>query len=179
MSTAQEKDSAFIAWKENVTPLPDGNRAPPFRRPPRPLAAQRRLDDEAVPQESLSDHTAWDAGYETGDELAYLRSGMNSTTLRKLRRGHWVIQAELDLHGLKVEEARTALVLFLAECRRHHARCVKIIHGRGLGSKNREPVLKRKAGSWLAQRDEVLAFCQARAADGGAGAVIVLLKPGR
>jgi DNA-nicking Smr family endonuclease len=77
---------------------------------------------------------------------------------------------------LYADEARLYVVQFLAECRKRGARCVRIIHGKGLGSKNREPVLKHKLRSWLMQRDEVLAYCQAREVDGGAGALVVLLK---
>jgi DNA-nicking Smr family endonuclease len=93
-----------------------------------------------------------------------------------LRGGHWVVQSELDLHGLRVDEAREALARFLAEVRRRGDRCVRIIHGKGLRSRNREPVLKSKVRGWLRQRDEVLAFVEARPIAGGSGAVVVLLK---
>jgi DNA-nicking Smr family endonuclease len=96
--------------------------------------------------------------------------------LRKLRRGHWIVQAELDLHGLTRTEAHEAVAGFLREALRRARRCVRIVHGKGLGSKNREPVLKGKVRVWLAQRDDVLAFCQAPAAQGGSGAMLVLLK---
>jgi len=96
--------------------------------------------------------------------------------LRRLRRGHWVIQEELDLHGLTVNEAHALLSSFLNQCVRRGLRCVRIVHGKGLRSKNREPVLKRKVAGWLIQREEILAYCQARQADGGSGAVVVLLK---
>ena len=96
--------------------------------------------------------------------------------MRQLRRGHWVIQDELDLHGLTTAQARPLLVEFLNDCRRAGFRCVRIVHGKGLRSKNREPVLKGKVAGWLMQRDEVLAFCQARPTEGGGGAVIVLLR---
>jgi DNA-nicking Smr family endonuclease len=99
-------------------------------------------------------------------------------TLRRLRRGHWVIQDELDLHGHTTAEARTAVAAFLQACLRDAVRCIRIIHGKGLRSKNREPILKTKVANWLRQREEVLAFCQARPTDGGSGAVIVLLKSG-
>jgi DNA-nicking Smr family endonuclease len=92
------------------------------------------------------------------------------------RRGHWAIQDAIDLHGLTSPEARTLLAEFLASCVRRGLRCVRIIHGKGLRSKNREPVLKRKVAHWLMQRDEVLAYCQARRTEGGGGAVVVLLK---
>lgn len=96
--------------------------------------------------------------------------------MRKLRRGNWVIQSQLDLHGLRTDEAREALGEFLRAAIRRGQRCVRVIHGKGLGSVNKEPVLKNKVRNWLVQKDEVLAFCQATAADGGAGAVIVLLR---
>ena len=111
-----------------------------------------------------------------GDELNFLREGLASDTLRKLRRGYWLIQNQIDLHGLTVAEARPALVAFLNECLHDGLRCVRIIHGKGLGSKNGEPVLKRKVSSWLMQREEILAFCQARRTEGGGGAAIVLLR---
>lgn len=162
----------------NVTPLRAHGRivhTPPRRKP---VPEQRLLDERAALADSLSDHIGWDIGLETGDQLVYLRNGLSQQTLRKLRRGHWIIQAELDLHGHTTSEAREAVARFLAACLRRDARCVRIIHGKGLRSKNREPVLKMKVANWLMQRDEVLAFCQARQVDGGSGAVMVLLKAG-
>jgi DNA-nicking Smr family endonuclease len=169
-------DAAFKALLSDVTPLPPPNRAAQARPRPRPLPTQRLRDEHETLRESLSDWTPWEAGYETGEELIYARPGMQAHTLRKLRRGHWAVQEVLDLHGHTAAEARAALVEFLAHCRRAQIRCVRIIHGKGLGSPNREPVLKRKVASWLMQREEVLAFCQARRTEGGGGAVVVLLK---
>ena len=97
---------------------------------------------------------------------------------RMLRRGHWVIQDEIDLHGLTAPEAHALLAAFLAASLRRGLRCVRVIHGKGLRSKNREPVLRNKVARWLMQRDEVLAYCQARRTEGGSGAVVVLLKAG-
>jgi len=160
----------------DVTPLPRPNRAHPAKPPPRPVAQQRVRNEREVLQEALSDTDPWELGFEAGDELNFLRPGLASDTLRKLRRGHWKIQSEMDLHGLTVAEARPALVEFLNYCLREGLRCVRIIHGKGLGSKNQMPVLKRKVASWLMQRDEILAFCQARRTEGGGGAAVVLLK---
>lgn len=160
----------------DVTPLPRPQKAELDRPRPRPLPAQRIRDDRQALQDSLSDTLPWEAGIESGEELSFARHGVSPLTLRKLRRGHWHIQDELDLHGLSVDEARGWLGDFLHRCARRGLRCVRIIHGKGLGSKNREPVLKRKVAVWLIQRDEILAFCQARRADGGSGAVVVLLK---
>ena len=113
---------------------------------------------------------------EGGDEAAWVSSGIARTVLRDLRRGRWVVQADLDLHGMNRDEARHQSATFLAECLRQGYRCVRVVHGKGLGSPGREPVLKKLVLGWLAQRQEVLAFCQAKPADGGAGALIVLLK---
>jgi DNA-nicking Smr family endonuclease len=166
----------FRASVADVIPLADKARIEPQRPLPQPIPAQRLRDNREALRDSLSDQNPWDAGAETGEELCYLRNGVGTQTLRKLRRGHWVIQDELDLHGLTVEEARGLLVEFLSQCIRRGLRCVRVIHGKGLRSRNREPVLKRKVGGWLMQRDEILAFCQARPADGGSGAAVVLLR---
>lgn len=97
--------------------------------------------------------------------------------LRKLRRGHWILQGELDLHGARVDGARELLGAFLRDAIKHQRRCVRVIHGKGHGSIGKQPVLKGKVKNWLIQKDEVLAFCQAREHDGGGGALIVLLRP--
>ncbi len=176
VKSAETDGDLFEKLFLNVTPLPAHGRVvhPAPRR--KPIPEQRLRDERAALADSLSDHITWDIGMETGEELAFLRNGLSPQTLKKLRRGHWVIQDELDLHGHTSVEARELLVGFLNACLRHGTRCVRIIHGKGLRSKNREPVLKTKVANWLTQRDEVLAFCQARQADGGGGAVMVLLK---
>lgn len=166
----------FRASVSDVTPLPPPERVEHELPLPRPIPAQRLRDDREALDDSLSDSIPWDAGIETGDELSYARNGIGRQTLRKLGRGHWVVQDELDLHGLTSTEARQLLVEFLNHCLRRGMRCVRIIHGKGLRSKNREPVLKRKVAHWLMQRQEILAFCQARRS--GGGAVVVLLKAG-
>jgi DNA-nicking Smr family endonuclease len=168
----------FRASMADVIPLGRTEKVEHKRPLPGPIPTQRLLDDRETLRDSLSDHQPWDPAIETGDELTYARNGIGMQTLRKLRRGHWVTQAELDLHGLGVAEARDLLVEFLNLCARRGVRCVRIIHGKGLRSKNREPVLKQKVGRWLMQRDEILAFCQARQVDGGGGAVVALLKVG-
>lgn len=145
------------------------------RQPPSPWPRQRHHEDVRIMAEAMTDHWPWDE-LETGEELLFMRPGVQHEALRKLRRGEWLIQAELDLHGLASDAARLAVAEFLQTCRHRNKRCVRIIHGKGLGSRNREPVLKLKLKNWLAQRDEVLAFCQARPADGGGGAALVLIK---
>ena len=143
---------------------------------PEPIARQHLADEQAALAQSLSDEFSIESLLETDEGLSYARTGIGQETVRKLRRGHWVTQAQLDLHGMRTDEAREALADFLRSATKRGLRCVRVIHGKGLGSVNREPVLKKKVRNWLVQKDEVLAFCQARAADGGAGAVMVLLK---
>jgi DNA-nicking Smr family endonuclease len=172
----QREANLFRRSIGNVAPL-----APPDRlntNPPRPLpiARQHPADEQAALEESLSDGFNIDTLLDTDDTLSFARNGIGPDTLRKLRRGHWVVQRQLDLHGLRSNEAREALAEFLHSVTRRGLRCVRIIHGKGLGSINKEPVLKGKVRNWLANRNEVLAFCQAKAADGGSGALIVLLK---
>jgi len=150
-----------------------------WHRPPlaAPLARQRALDDAAVLEESVSDEIDVDSLLETDDQLSFRRPGIGPDVARKLRRGHWTLQGEIDLHGYTVDQARSALGQFLREAIKHGARCVRVVHGKGLGSKDRQPVLKGKVRAWLVQREEVVAFVQARAADGGSGALVVLLAP--
>jgi DNA-nicking Smr family endonuclease len=166
----------FRESMSDVTPLRRTEKVEHQRPLPQPVPIQRLLDDLETLKDSVADRLPWDAATQSGDELTYARKGIGPQTLRKLRRGHWVTQAELDLHGLTVAEARELLVEFLSLCARRGLRCVRVIHGKGLRSPNREPVLKGKVARWLMQRDEILAFCQARPVDGGSGAMMVLLK---
>jgi DNA-nicking Smr family endonuclease len=160
----------------DVVPLPPSDHADIARPRPKPIAHQRRADEQQVLVDALADPWDWEAAVSTGEELFFSRPGVPTAALRKLRRGGWVIKGELDLHGHTGDEARVALAAFLNRCMLEDRRCVRIIHGKGHGSKNRLPVLKNKVRHWLMQREDVLAFCQARTVDGGAGAVIVLLK---
>ncbi len=146
------------------------------RRPgPPPYPRQTLKDEEQVILELLSDSQApWDL--ESGDELYYAQPGLQHGVLRRLRRGQLSVARQLDLHGMTVSVARDALAAFLRDSRRDGVRCVRIIHGKGRGSRQGQPVLKRKVDHWLRQREEVLAFASARPVDGGTGAVYVLLK---
>lgn len=153
----------------------------PAPRPPAPPAhpRQRVLDEARVLHESISDEFDAESLLETDDALSFRRRGVGPEVVRKLRRGVWAIQAQLDLHGLRRDAARERLAEFLRDSVRAGRRCVRIIHGKGNGSPGREPVLKGKVRGWLVQKSEVIAFAQARAQDGGHGAVLVLLRPQR
>jgi len=159
-----------------VTPLKPHGRALQGAAMPRPLPYQRWADNDAVMRESVSDDYGAEWLLESDETLSYRRTGMGVDVVRKLRRGHWLVSTQLDLHGMRVDEARTAVADFLRECVRQQRRCVRIIHGKGLGSANRVPILKEKVRRWLVQKDEVLAFVEARPDDGGAGVVLVLLR---
>lgn len=143
---------------------------------PLPIPRHRMADEIAALQESLSDEFNVDTLLDTDEALSFTRPGIGPEVVRKLRRGHWVIQNQLDLHGMRRDEAREALAEFLRNAVKRGQRCVRVVHGKGLGSVNKEPVLKNKVRTWLVQKEEVIAFCQARAVDGGAGALIVLLR---
>ncbi len=151
------------------------DRVTPTRRPPAARPKFRERDEAQVLHDSLSEQYEA-ADIETGEELLYAHAGLQQRTLKKLRRGQYVLGAELDLHGMSVTEAREAVARFLYACRQRRVQCARIVHGKGRGSRHRAPVLKGKIGHWLRQRDEVLAFCSARNCDGGTGAVYVLLK---
>ncbi|MDH4173988.1 MAG: Smr/MutS family protein, partial [Betaproteobacteria bacterium] len=157
-------------------PLARNRRAPPHRPAPAPIAAQTLRDERAALAESLSAPLSVDDALESGVELSYLREGVSRQVLRRLRRGHWVVQDNLDLHGMNRVEAAAQVARFVRAAAARGLRSVRIVHGKGLGSRNREPVLKGKLRAWLTPRDEVLAFCQAPAAEGGAGALLVLLQ---
>lgn len=160
-----------------VAPIAAAARAVHQRMPPPALPLQTRRDEQAVLSEAISDEFDPEILLDTDESLFYCRRGISHEVVRKLRRGHWIVQAQLDLHGMRREEAREALADFIRETVKRGLRCVRVIHGKGLGSVGKEPVLKGKVRAWLVQKAEVIAFCQARAHDGGAGAVLVLLQP--
>ncbi len=147
-------------------------------RPRRPQALPRQTQAEArqVLRDALNGQPGF-AEVETGDELWFVRPGIQHRLLRKLRRGHFSIGAELDLHGMTVTQARETLTGFLKECHQRRVRAVRIVHGKGRRSPHGRPVLKGKLDLWLRLRDDVVAFASAREVDGGTGAVYVLLKP--
>lgn len=161
-----------------VQRLPDKGQTVHAKRPMAPPAVmQRELDEQAALQESLSDEFDVGTLLDVDEQMSFLRPGLGTDIPRKLRRGDWAIQRQLDLHGLRVEDARERLGSFIRDANKQGLRCVRIVHGKGLGSPGKAPVLKRRVYNWLLQKDEVLAFVQAKPADGGAGALVVLLAP--
>ena len=158
----------------NVNPL-SSNQADVSKPRPTPRPRQTEADEQAVLEQMATAPFAVEE-VETGDELSYLRSGMQRNVLKKLKRGQYVVEKELDLHGLTVAEAKPVLHDFIQQCIAQGKRCVRIIHGKGHGSKNKQPILKNKVNTWLRLDDRVLAFCSARANDGGTGAIYVLMK---
>jgi|APCry1669189472_1035225.scaffolds.fasta_scaffold01264_4 DNA-nicking Smr family endonuclease len=150
-------------------------RALPLVKPkPKPKARFRRLDDRAVLEESLR-HYPGDEWVDTGEELQFRRDYIASDTLRKLRRGDFSVESNLDLHGLTVDASRELLKAFLFDCRKRHLGCVRVVHGKGLRSGPRGPVIKRAINHWLQRVDFVIAFASAPQRDGGTGAIYVLL----
>jgi DNA-nicking Smr family endonuclease len=142
---------------------------------PKPWPSQR-VADERQTLEDMATGFSDNEYLETGEELAFKRDGIQSRLFQKLKRGQLKIENVLDLHGMTIALAKAELSQFLAEARATNRRCIRIIHGKGKGSKQGIPVLKRKLNHWLQQRDDVLAFCSARVIDGGTGAVYVLIR---
>lgn len=180
---SKEDSELFRREVGNVRPLRHDKitlrHAPSHERgkPVKPVSHRPWLEQQQALRDELSDDI--DVGtLETSDDMLFVRSGMQHGLLRKLRRGQFNISGQLDLHGLTVPEARQALAGFLHASQTRGARCVTIIHGKGYGSHHKQPILKNKVNSWLQQHDEVLAFCSAQPADGGTGAVYVLLRRG-
>ncbi len=161
-----------------VTALTDKRRASLGQVPPAPIPRQHLRDQQAVLHESISDEFDVSTLLDVDDQLSFRRPGIGTDITRKLRQGHWSIQRQLDLHGMRSDEARGQLGQFLRQAQLHGIRCVRVVHGKGLGSPGKAPVLKNKVHAWLVQKNEVLAFVQARPAEGGAGALVVLLQPG-
>jgi DNA-nicking Smr family endonuclease len=171
---ARDPDDDSTLFREavkDVKPLKDGGRRPPERRVPSPRPRQSEADEQAALAE-MRDGPLPDVG----EELEYRGEGLQDGAFRRLRRGAYRMDAELDLHGMRADEARLAIVRFLAECQDRGARCVRIVHGKGLRSKGEGPVLKQRLDGWLRRRKDVLAFVSARREHGGTGAVYVLLR---
>ena len=175
MAAAEQRRRQFSDAVGRVTALPPHARADlqPPRPAPEPL--QRQRDEQAALREAMSDEVDVESLLLTDDGLSFRRPGVSQDVVNRLRLGHWALQAQIDLHGLRRDEAREQLAAFVRDCTRRGQRCLRVVHGKGHGSPGREPVLKAKVQRWLAQCGEVVAFTQARGSEGGAGALIVLL----
>jgi DNA-nicking Smr family endonuclease len=174
---AEADKNLFARAIGKVAPLPVHNKAHLPRAPREPVATQLQKDEAKVIQDSLSDEFDVSTLLDTDDALSFRRPSVGTEVTRKLRKGEWAIQREIDLHGLRSNEARLALTTFIREAHKHGIRCVRVVHGKGLGSPGKTPVLKSKVHSWLVQKNQVMAFVQAKPAEGGAGALVVLLTP--
>jgi DNA-nicking Smr family endonuclease len=170
---SEEDRRLFRESVKGAKPLRAKKKAVAKKTKPLPRARFADMEKQAVLEESL--RLDLDDGAFSGEDLWYAKAGVQLALMRKLRRGQFSTRAELDLHGLRSEDARVAVAGFLLEAADRGWRCVRIIHGKGLGSGPKGPVIKQKLGGWLRQRKNVLAFCSARPVDGGTGALYVLL----
>jgi DNA-nicking Smr family endonuclease len=168
----------FVMAAGAVHRIPDKRKALLKKEQPAPVATQLQRDEQAVLVEAISDGFDASSLLETDDTLSYRRPGVGIDVLARLRKGEWSIQRQLDLHGLRSDAARDALSGFIREAYKQGIRCVRVVHGKGLSSPGKTPVLKGKVRNWLVQKNEVLAFVQARPLEGGAGALVVLLQAG-
>ena len=176
MNSEQDDLAAFRAAVDGTIPVRRSERiayAPPK---PNPRPRQRELDEAAAITESLHAPIELDDWLDLGDANSFLRPGLSRNVLRDLRRGRWTIQRHIDLHGMNRHEAHEAVSRFLAEAHTSGKRCLRIVHGRGLGSPERLGILRQLVKGWLGRRKDVLAFCHAPAHDGGDGALWVLLR---
>ena len=179
-SLADDPETAALQQAmRGVVPLPERNLASLEKPRPLPQARQQAAEEQAVLADSLVAPLTLQDRLEGGDEPVYLRHGLAQSVLRDLRRGRWVIQGEIDLHGLNRDQARHQVAAFLQTALHQGKRCLRIVHGKGLGSPQKLSVLRQLLRGWLAQRQEVLAYCQAKPQDGGEGALLVLLRAAR
>ena len=177
LKKAEAEKNLFARAIGKVEPLPHLNKAHLPQSPREPVATQLKKDEAQVIQDSLSDEFDVSTLLDTDEALSFRRPTVGPEVTRKLRKGDWAIQREIDLHGLRSDEARLALTSFIRDAHKHGIRCVRVVHGKGLGSSGKTPVLKSKVHSWLVQKNQVMAFVQAKPAEGGAGALVVLLTP--
>jgi DNA-nicking Smr family endonuclease len=175
-AAAEQQRRLFADSVGPVRPLPPHGRAKPSLPRPAPQARQRQLDEQAALAQSMSDEVDIETLLLTDDGLSFRRAGVGPDVITRLRRGHWAVQAEIDLHGLRRDEARDALAAFVRGAALRGQRCLRVVHGKGHGSPGRQPVLKARVQRWLGQSAAVVAFTQASAPQGGAGAVLVLLR---
>ena len=176
---AVNEANLFVRAAGAVQPLPDKRHAQLKKALPVPRVMQYQQDEKAVLSEAISDEFGVGTLLDADELLSFRRPGIGPDVTRKLRAGEWSIQRQIDLHGLRRDEAREHLSFFIREAHQQGIRCVRVVHGKGLGSPGKAPVLKSRVHSWLVQKQEVLAFVQAKPADGGGGALLVLLMASR
>ena len=176
--TADDDLCEFRRAVADVRPLEPRSSSSVRRPRPKPVARFARAARAEVLQESL-DPTVDPARSESGDSISFRRPTVPEDLLRRLKRGQYAVEAEIDLHGLRRHAAHDALRNFLVECVARNLRCVRVIHGKGLRSGPGGPVLKHVVDHWLRRIENVVAFASARPVDGGTGAVYVLLRPAR
>ncbi len=172
----EQQRLAFANAVGRVQSLPHHGRADHAPQRPAPQPRQREADERAALHEAMSDEVDVESLLLTDDGLSFRRPGLNADVLTRLRRGQWSIQSQIDLHGLRRDEAREQLAAFVRDALKRGERCVRVVHGKGHGSPGGQPVLKAKVQRWLAQCAEVIAFAQATGPQGGAGALVVLLE---
>jgi DNA-nicking Smr family endonuclease len=172
----KEKDiDDFRKAMQGTRRLESEARVPENKPKPKPRARFSKADEQSVLTESLEDDIdTIESGY--GAALRFQRQHVGRRTMRKLQRGGFSVQAEIDLHGMTLEEAKPRLADFIEYSASQGKYCVRVVHGKGLGSGDRGPVLKNAVNRWLRKWDNVLAFASARQVDGGTGAVYVLLQ---
>jgi len=165
----------FRRHMADAKPLRPRERVPAHRPKVSARARFARQDEREALRESLAaDIDATETG--AGESLRFHRPSVGQRTMRKLARGNFSVQGEIDLHGMTVPEARHALHVFIGDCDLRGYTCIRVVHGKGLGSGYRGPILKGKVNKWLRRWDPVLAFVSTRQVDGGTGAVYVLLR---
>ncbi len=174
-TVTDEDNDEFRRAVSGAKPLQAQERAPDAKPKPKARARFTRADARAVLAESLEDDIdTIEQGY--GGSLRYQRQSVGHRTMRKLARGGYSVQAEIDLHGMTLTEAKPRLADFIDFSASEGKLCVRVVHGKGLGSGERGPVLKNAVNRWLRNWDSVLAFVSTRQVDGGTGAIYVLLQ---
>ncbi len=173
-TVSSEESALFRTSIGEVRPL-RSNRKDPHTGGARPEPVQR-LADEAAVMADLLDHPLEPADLEIGEELLYLKPGLQKRILQRLRRGHFSVQDTLDLHHMDQNTASNSLLEFIQYAQEQTYTCIKVIHGKGLRSGPDGPRLKTLANRLLRRHRSVLAFASARPNDGGTGAVYILLE---
>ena len=156
---------------EGIEPLQQ-DKAPPFRKSRRP----EPLPPEPESKQTLVTLSLADMDIETPEELLFVQPGLQKRVVKNLQKGRIPPTDTIDLHGLRVKQAKPIFTRFLKQAQQRQLRCILIIHGKGRESADQQPVLKQKTNQWLRQFPFVLAFCSAAYFDGGTGATYVLLS---